>query len=46
VIAGFPELIEGKATTPAVDYLFTVRDEGKGRLMSKDKAVVFHHMVA
>jgi hypothetical protein len=27
VISDFPELITGKAATPAADHLFTIRDE-------------------
>jgi hypothetical protein len=44
VIAGFPEVIEGKVATPAADYLSTVRNESKVRLLDKNKALAFHHM--
>jgi hypothetical protein len=42
----FIEVIEGKATTPAAEYLFTVRDESKARLLDKEKAPAFNHTVS
>ena len=46
VIANFPEVITGKAATPAMDYLFNVQDDKEARLLDKEQAVAFHHMVA
>jgi len=43
VIADFPEEIIGKAATPAGDYLFKVRDEG--RKLNEEQADAFHHTV-
>jgi hypothetical protein len=43
VIADFPEEIIGKASTPAVDHLFKVRDEG--RKLNEEQADAFHHTV-
>jgi hypothetical protein len=46
VISDFPELIQGRAATPAHDKLFVVREEGEGRKLSEEQALVFHHTVA
>jgi len=43
VIADFPEEIIGKAATPAGDYLFKVRDEG--RKLNDEQVDAFHHTV-
>jgi hypothetical protein len=46
VISDFPELITGKAATPAADHLFTIRDEKETRPLEEERALAFHHMVA
>jgi hypothetical protein len=46
VIADFPELIVGKAATPAADHLFFIRDEKEARPLEEERALVFHHTVA
>jgi hypothetical protein len=46
VIAEFPEMITGKAATPAVNHLFTVRDKKEARALKEERALVFHHTVA
>ncbi len=46
VIAEFPEMITGKAATPAADHLFTIRDEKEARELKEERALVFHHTVA
>ena len=46
VIAEFPELIKGKAATPATEHLFTVRDEREARPLEEERALAFHHTVA
>jgi hypothetical protein len=37
VIADFPELIVGKAATPAADHLFVIRDEKEARPLEKER---------
>ncbi len=46
VIAEFPEMITGKAATPAADHLFTIRDEKEARVLKEERALIFHHTVA
>jgi hypothetical protein len=46
VIEGFLEEIKGKAARPAANHLFTVRDKKETRVLEKERALVFHHMVA
>ena len=46
VIDEFPEIIKGRAATPAHDKLFVVRDKNKARPLKEDPALVFHHTVA
>jgi hypothetical protein len=46
VIAEFPEMITGKAATPAANHLFTVRDKKEARALKEERALVFHHRVA
>ncbi len=46
VIAGFPEVITGKAATPAADYLFTIRDKKETRPLDEERAIAFHHIMA
>jgi hypothetical protein len=43
VIKKFPEEITGVCATPAGDYLFKVRDDGKK--LNEEQAEVFHHTV-
>ena len=42
----FPELIMGKATTPAADHLLSVRDADKAKYLQEEKSVSFHHTTA
>ena len=46
VIDEFPELITGKAETPAADHLFNVRDADEAKYLPEEKAVAFHHTTA
>jgi hypothetical protein len=46
VIAEFPEMIMGKAATPAADHLFKIRDEKETKPLEEERALVFHHTVA
>ncbi len=46
VIAEFPEMITGKAATPAANHLFTIRNKKEGRALEEERALVFHHTVA
>jgi hypothetical protein len=46
VIAEFPELIKGRAATPAHDKLFVIRDDDKARKLNEEQALAFHHTVA
>jgi hypothetical protein len=46
VIAEFPEMITGKAATPAADHLFTIRDKKEARALKEERVLVFHHTVA
>ncbi len=46
VIAGFSEVITGKATMLAADYLFTIIDKKETRLLDKERVIVFHDTVA
>jgi hypothetical protein len=46
VIEEFPEIIKGKAATPAHDRLFENRDDKDAKKLSKEQALAFHHMVA
>ena len=46
IIAEFPELIKGRAATPATEQLFTVRDEKEARPFKEERALAFHHTVA
>jgi hypothetical protein len=43
VIKEFPEEITGVCATPAGDYLFKVRDDGKK--LNEEQAEAFHHTV-
>ncbi len=46
VIGELPELITGKAPTPAGDHLFKIRDEKETTPFKEERALVFHHTVA
>jgi hypothetical protein len=46
VIDEFPEIITGRAATPAHDKLFETRDEKEARKLSEEQALAFHHSVA
>ena len=43
IIDDFPELITGKAATPAADHLFSVRDTDEAKYLLGEKAIAFHH---
>ena len=42
IIDKFPELITGKAATPAADHLFSVRDADEAKCLPEEKAIKFH----
>jgi hypothetical protein len=46
VIEQFPEEISGRASSPAAEHLFAVRDKSKARVLEEERALAFHHMVA
>ena len=46
VIEEFPDIINGKAATPAHDWLFEIRDDKDAKKLSKEQALAFHHTVA
>ena len=46
VTEGFPELIKGRAATPASDKLFQIRDEKEANPLEEEQAIVFHHTTA
>ena len=45
-IEEFPEVLNGKAATPAADHLFTVRDESEAEYLPEEQAGKFHNIVA
>ena len=46
IIDEFPELITGKAATPAADHLFSVKDADKAKYLPEEKAIAFHHTIS
>ena len=46
MLEGLPEVITGISTILAANHLFKVRHEDEQALLDKDRATVFHHMVA
>jgi hypothetical protein len=46
VIHEFPELIRGRAATPAHEKLFVIRDKKEARKLNEEQALAFHHTVA
>jgi hypothetical protein len=46
IIKQFPEVINGKATSPAAEHLFMVRDKKETKLLKEGQALAFHHTVA
>ena len=46
VIEDFPEVIRGRAATPAHDKLFEIRDDEEVKKLNKEQALAFHHTVA
>ena len=46
VIDGFPEVIRGRAATPAAAHLFEIGDEKEARALKEEHALEFHHTVA
>jgi len=45
MISEFPELIKGRAATPAHDKLFVIRDDEDARKLNEEQALAFHHTV-
>ena len=45
VVAEFPELIKGRAVTPAMERLFTVQEEKETRPLKEERALEFHRTV-
>ncbi len=45
-IEQFPEEISGRASSPAAEHLFAVRDKSKARVLEEARALAFHHMGA
>ena len=43
IIDEFPELITGKAATPAAGHLFSVRESDEAKYLPEEKAIAFHH---
>ncbi len=46
VIEQFPEEISGRASSPAAEHLFAVRDKIEARVLEEERALAFHHTVA
>jgi hypothetical protein len=46
VIVEFPEIIHGRAATPAHDKLFEIRDDEEAKKLNKEQVMAFHHTVA
>ena len=46
IIDEFPELILGKAATPAADHMFSVRDADEAKYLPEEKSIAFHHTTA
>jgi hypothetical protein len=46
VIDNFPEVIRGRAATPAAAHLFKVRDEKEAQALKEEQVLAFHHTVA
>ena len=46
IIDEFPELITGKAATPAADHLFSVKGADEAKYLPEEKAIAFHHTTA
>ncbi len=46
VIDDFPEMITGRAATPAGNHLFIIRDEKEAKPLMEEQALAFHHTVA
>jgi hypothetical protein len=45
VIAEFPDAIPGKASMPAADHLFKIRDMKEAKPPEEERALAFHHAV-
>jgi hypothetical protein len=46
IIQHFPEVINRKATSPAAEHLFMVRDDKEVKMLKKEQALAFYHTVA
>ncbi len=46
LIEEFPELIVGRATTPAGDRLFDMRDAKEARQLEEERLIALHHNTA
>jgi hypothetical protein len=45
-IEDFPEMITGRAATPAADHLFNVTDKKEVRALEEERVLAFHHTIA
>jgi hypothetical protein len=45
-IEEFPEIIRGRAATPAPNKLFKIRDEAEAKKLNEEQVLAFHHTVA
>ena len=46
IIRDFPEDITSSSATPAAEHLFKIRDPSDAKLLSEERAVIFHRFVA
>ena len=46
IIEGFPEVIDGTASTPASDHLFKIRNEEDAKVLPEEQPSAFHWTVA
>jgi hypothetical protein len=46
VISEFPEMISGKASTPAGDHLYQIREGKEAKPLEEESSLAFHHTVA
>ena len=46
IIDEFPELITGKAATPASDHLFSIREADEEKYLPEEKAIAFQNNTA
>jgi hypothetical protein len=46
VISEFPEMISGKAATPAGNHLFHIREGKEAKALEEERSLAFHHTIA